>query len=63
MNISTTQTGLPNLINQLQKQKDELTLVYKTAITNGEKYFQIKNLYLNLRDVNQRLNDLMSIGL
>ena len=63
MNVATTtQTGLTAVISQLQKQKEELTVIYNTAITKGEKLHEVKTLYMNLRDVDKRLTELMSIN-
>ena len=59
--ITATQTGLSAVIAQLQKQKDELTLIYHAALTKGEKLHEVKALYLNLKDVDKRLNDLMRV--
>ena len=62
MNVSTvTQTGLSGIIDQLQKQKEELTVIYKTAIDNGEKLQDVKTIYLSLVDVDRRLSDLLRV--
>jgi hypothetical protein len=64
MNVATTtQTGLTAVISQLQKQKEELTVIYHTAISRGEKLHEVKTLYMNLRDVDKRLTELLSINL
>ena len=57
------QTGLSGVIAALQKQKDELTVCYNEAISNGEKLHEVKTLYLNLKDVDKRLSELLSINL
>ncbi len=59
--IKATQTGLSAVIDQLQKKKEELTLVYHEAITNGEKLQEVKMLYLNLKDVDKRLTELLRV--
>jgi hypothetical protein len=59
----TNQTGLSGVIVALQKQKDELTLCYNEAISNGEKLHEVRTLYLSLKDVDKRLNELLSINL
>ena len=58
----TNQAGLPGVIAALQKQKDELTLSYNEAISNGEKLHEVRTLYLSLKDVDKRLNELLSIN-
>lgn len=64
MNVMTiTQTGLPALIEQLQRQKEELNTQYHTAIANGEKLHEVKTLFIDLKDVDKRLSDLMRIAL
>lgn len=60
--IKATQSGLSSVIAQLQKQKDELTLIYREAITNGEKLHEVKTLYITLKDVDKKLNDLLKIS-
>ena len=59
----TNQTGLSGVIVALQKQKDELTLCYNEAISNGEKLHEVRTLYLSLKDVDKRLNELLCINL
>ena len=61
--VTTTQpgSGLSGVIAQLQKQKDELSAIYLTAISKGEKLHEVKLLYLNLKDIDKRLNDLMRV--
>ena len=59
----TNQTGLSGVIAALQKQKDELTLCYTEAISNGEKLHEVRALYLSLKDVDKKLNELLSINL
>lgn len=63
MNVITiTQNGLPALIEQLQRQKEELNVQYHSALNNGEKLHAVKTLYINLKDVDKRLSDLMRIS-
>lgn len=57
--ITATQSGISALIDQLQKQKEELTAIYRNAIANGEKNNEIKTLYITLKDVDKKLSDLM----
>ena len=59
--ITATQTGLSAVIAQLQKQKEELSAIYNAAIAKGEKLHEVKTLYINLMDVDKRLNDLLRI--
>lgn len=59
--ITATRTGLSSVIDQLQKQKEELTVIYQAAINNGEKLQEVKTLYISLKDVDKRLNDLLRI--
>ncbi len=59
--VTTTQPGLTHVISQLQKQKEELTESYQQAITKGEKFHDTKTLYLSLKDVDKKLNDLLKI--
>jgi hypothetical protein len=59
--FTATQKGLSNVIAQLQKQKDELTNAYHTAITNGEKLHEVKTMYLSIKDLDRKLNDLLRI--
>lgn len=64
MNVVTAaQSNISALIEELQKQKDTLTAIYHAAITNGEKYDEVKTLYITLKDVDKRLSDLMRICL
>ncbi|MBV9962964.1 MAG: hypothetical protein JO072_12020 [Parafilimonas sp.] len=64
MNVATaTQTGLNAVISQLQKQKEELTVIYHQAITKGEKLHEVKTLYMSLKDVDKRLTELMNISI
>jgi len=60
--VTTTQAGLSSVISQLQKQKDQLTLSYREAISKGEKFVEIKMLYLNLKEVDKKLNDLLRVS-
>jgi hypothetical protein len=60
--VTTTQAGISSVISQLQKQKDQLTLSYREAISNGEKFVEIKMLYLNLKEVDNKLNDLLRVA-
>ncbi len=63
MNVITiTQTGFTALIEQLQKQKEDLSAIYHAAISNGEKLHEVKTLYINLIDVDKRLSDLMRVA-
>ena len=59
--VTTTQTGLTHIISQLQKQKDQLTTSYQDAISKGEKLAEVKTLYLCLKDVDKKLNDLLRV--
>ena len=59
--ITGTKTGLTSIIDQLQKQKEELTIIYKAAIDNGEKLQEVKTLYISLQDVDKRLKDFLRI--
>jgi hypothetical protein len=59
--ITATQSGISALIDQLQKQKEELTAIYHNAINKGEKNSEIKTLYITLKDVDKRLSDLMRV--
>jgi hypothetical protein len=59
--ITSTQTGLTQVISQLQKQKDDLTASYHEAISKGEKLNEVKTLYLCLKDVDKKLNDLLRV--
>ncbi len=62
MNVRTaTKTGLTSIIDQLQKQKEELTIIYQAAINNGEKLQEVKTLYISLQDVDKRLQDLLRV--
>ena len=58
----TIQTGLSGVIDQLQKQKDELLAIYHTAINKGEKLTVIKTLYISLKEVDKKLSDLMRVS-
>ena len=60
--ITSAQQGLSNLINQLQKQKDELTATYHLAIDNGKKYDEVRTIYITLQDIDKRLSDLMRVA-
>lgn len=57
----TNQTGLSALINGLQKQKEELTLIYHKAIEKGEKLTEVRTLYLSLKEIDKKLNDLLRV--
>ena len=57
----TIQTGLSDVIDQLQKQRDELFAIYHTAINKGEKFVEVKTLYIRLQEVDKKLNDLMRV--
>lgn len=51
--------GLQTIIATLQKEKEALSNSYSSAIKNGEKYTNIKTMYLTLQDVDKRLRDLL----
>jgi hypothetical protein len=57
--VATINSGLQAIISKLQKEKDDLSLSYNSAIKNGEKYESIKTLYLTLQDVDKKLRDLL----
>ncbi len=57
--VATINSGLQALISKLQKEKDDLSVSYSSAIKNGEKYECIKTLYLTLQDVDKKLRDLL----
>lgn len=59
--ITATKSGLSLIVDQLQKQKEELTAVYNNAIINGEKLNEVKTIYITLKDVDKRLNELLRI--
>jgi len=62
MNGKTTiRNSLHTVIEKLQQQKDELTLVYHKAIEKGEKLTEIKTIYITLKEVDKKLNDLMRV--
>jgi hypothetical protein len=61
--ITASQTGLTAVISRLQQQKEELSITYNAAITKGEKLNEVKTLYLNLKDIDKKLNDLLRITL
>jgi hypothetical protein len=62
MNVLTaTQTGISTVISQLQKQKEELAHMYDAAIKNGEKFHDVKILYMSLMDIDKKLNDMMRV--
>ena len=60
--ITATKSGLSAIVDELQKQKEELTVIYHKAIANGEKLNEVKTLYINLKDVDKRLSELLSIS-
>ena len=60
--FTATQKSLSIVIAQLQKQKDELTNAYQTAIAQGEKLHEVKTMYLNIKDLDRRLNDLLRVS-
>lgn len=63
MNVLTSaQQSLSNLIDQLKKQKEELAAIYRSAINNGKKIDEVKAIYISLKDVDKRLNELMRIS-
>jgi hypothetical protein len=57
--FTATQKGLLIVIAQLQKQKDELISAYHSAIANGEKLHEVKTMYINIKDLDRKLNDLL----
>jgi hypothetical protein len=57
--IFTFNAGISAIISKLEKQREELSGVYHSAIKNVEKFESIKTLYLTLKDVDKRLRDLM----
>jgi hypothetical protein len=59
--ITATKSGLSLIVDQLQKQKEELTAMYNHAITNGEKLNEVKTIYITLKDVDKRLSELLRI--
>ncbi len=60
--FTATQKGLLSVIAQLQKQKDELINAYHSAIANGEKLHEVKTMYLNIKDLDRKLNDLLRVS-
>ena len=59
---TTIASNLSTLIERLQKQKDELTVIYHKAISKGEKLTEIKTLYISLKEVDKKLSDLMRVS-
>ncbi len=59
--IKATKSGLAAIVDELQKQKEELTVIYHKAIANGEKLHEVKTLYITLKDVDKRLSELLRI--
>lgn len=59
---TTLNAGLQTIISRLQKEKEDLSNSYSSAIKNGEKYASIKTLYLTLQDVDKKLRDLLRIN-
>ena len=57
--IATRHAGLSAVISKLEQQKEELSVVYSTAINKGEKVENIKTIYLALKDTDKRLRELM----
>ena len=57
--IDSTQSGLQTLISKLERQKHELYTIYRSAIDKGEKLESVKNIYLTLKDLDNRLRDLL----
>ncbi len=57
--VTSLNSGLQSIITKLQKEKDDLYYIYNSAIKNGEKYESIKTLYLTLKDVDNKLRDLL----
>jgi len=62
-NATSTPLGLSAVISKLEKQKEELSAVYHSAIKAGEKLECVKTLYITLQDINRRLRDLTSVHL
>lgn len=60
--ITSAQQSLSNLIDQLKKQKEELAAIYNSAINSGKKIDDVKAIYISLRDVDKRLNELKRIS-
>lgn len=60
--FTATQKGLLIVIAQLQKQKDELINAYHSAIANGEKLHEVKTMYINIKDLDRKLNDLLRVS-
>lgn len=60
--IATLNTGLQSIITGLEKEKEYLYHNYSSAIKNGDKYENIKTLYLTMQDVDNRLRDLLRIN-
>ena len=60
--IANAKAGLSAIIEHLQKQKDELTVIYQRAISKGEKLTEIKTLYVSLKEVDKKLSDLMRVS-
>jgi len=61
MNNNTIHSGLHTLISRLEKQREELTAIYHSAIKAGEKIEFVKTLYITLQDINKRLRELTHI--
>ena len=59
---TTIRTNLSSVIEKLQQQKDELTVIYHRAISKGEKFTEIKTLYISLKEVDKKLSDLMRVS-
>ncbi len=60
--FTATQKGLSVIIVQLQKQKEELITSYHTAIANGEKLHEVKTMYLTIKDLDRKLNNLLQVN-
>ena len=59
MNNIVTNPAISAVISKLKEQKEKLANEYSSAINNGEKFEIMKTLYLTLKDVDKKLNDLL----
>ena len=58
-NIVRNTPAIAAVISKLKEQKEKLANEYSSAIRNGEKFEIMKTLYLTLKDVDKKLNDLL----